>query len=322
MANRAAWPRLVGVAAALLLGVVLLVAAWTKMIDPLALADEIGRYGLDFVVPAWPMSILAIGLELGLGLALVLGVRRWWILWPTGLLIVLFLSLTGQIYWLWAQGLLGEEASCGCFGNLVQRTPAEAFWQDLLMLVPLWALSWLGRSSDRAGSRPTKRTVVVIVATLVGMIFTWRAPLLPLDDLATRLAPGVRLDGICAGSGDDADTICLDVLLPGLAEGEHWVVISELDNETFVAGIEALNALAADPGEEPLTVLSADPAEVHQAFFWQQGPAFNVREVPLPMIRPLYRTTPRSFRLEDGIVTHTVAGLPEGIGSAIASSDD
>ena len=26
--------------------------------------------------------------------------------------------------------------SCGCFGDLITRTPAEAFWQDLVLLLP------------------------------------------------------------------------------------------------------------------------------------------------------------------------------------------
>jgi len=322
MSERNFWTRGVGLAAAALLGVVLLVAAWAKVIDPRTFAEEIARYGLDFLVPAGPMAILAIGLEIGLGLALVLGVRRGWVLVPTGLLIVLFLSLTGRTYWLWSHGLLGEEASCGCFGNLVQRTPAEAFWQDLLMLVPLYLLSWIGRRSGREVGFPRWRAVVVGGVIVAGAIFAWKAPSLPLDDLATRLKPGVRIEMLCAGSGSDAETICLDVLLPRLTEGDHWVVISELGNESFLAGIEGLNELAVEPAGAPLTVLSADPAEGHQAFFWQHGPAFDVREVPLALIRPLYRTTPRSFRLEDGIVTHTFAGLPAVSGAAIASSDD
>ena len=153
-------------------------------------------------------------------------------------------------------------------------------------------------------------------------MFAWRAPALPLDDLATRLRPGVAVEEICTGGQTDADSICLDVLIPSLAVGHHWVVITELDNESFLERMDGLNRLAVDAAAGPLTVLSADPAEVHQAFFWQQGPAFDVREVPLALIRPLYRTTPRSFRLEDGIVAETIAGLPEGVGSAIAPSDE
>ncbi len=223
---------------------------------------------------------------------------------------------------MWSQGLLDEEGSCGCFGNLVQRTPAEAFWQDLLMLVPLYGLAWLGRRVGERSGFPVWRSAVVGVAVIAGAAFAWRAPSLPLDDLATRLRSGVAVEEICTGGQNDVDSVCLDVLIPALGSGHHWVVITELDNELFLEGMEELNRLAVDPDRGPLVVLSADPAETHQAFFWQQGPAFDVREVPLTLIRPLYRTTPRSFRLEDGIVAATIAGLPVGIGPAIAPSDD
>jgi uncharacterized membrane protein YphA (DoxX/SURF4 family) len=288
----------VGRVAGALLGAIFLVAAWAKLLDPTAFAS------------GEAMAILAIGLEVGLGLALVLGLRKLWVLLPTGVLIVLFLSLTGRSYWLWSQGLLEDDAACGCFGNLVQRTPAEAFWQDLLMMVPLFALAWLGRNRDEGWSVPRMRSTIVGVMTVAGMLFAWRAPSLPLDDLATRLKPGVAIETICAGGETDADSICLDVLIPGLAEGEHWVVISELDNEMLLRGMDSLNELAAGGMEERLTVLSADPAEAHQPFFWRYGPAFEIREVPLAMVRPLYRSTPRSFRLQDGKVTATAAGLP------------
>ena len=299
----------VGRLAALLLGAILLVAAWAKLLAPLAFAEQIAREGLDFLVPASGMALLAIGLEVGLGLALVLGIRRRWVLWPTGALIVLFLFLTGRAYWLWSHGLLEAEAGCGCFGNLVDRTPAEAFWQDLAMLVPLYLASFLGRP-DAASRTPAWRRVTVAVAVVAAMLFAWRSPSLPLDDLATRLAPGVEIAAICAGGQTDAESICLDVLLPALAVGEHWVVLTELANERFVAGLDDLNALATAGAGPDVWVLSADPPEEHQAFFWRAGPAFEVREVPLPLIRPLYRSTPRSFRLRDGKVVETVTGLP------------
>lgn len=306
------WARLSGRLAAFLLGTILLVAAWAKLIDPLAFAEQIGREGLDRLLPEAVMAILAIGIEIGLGVALVLGIRRGWVLWPTGLLIVLFLFLTGRAYWLWSHGLLSEEAGCGCFGTLVQRTPAEAFWQDLTMLVPLYLLSFLGRPGKDV-ALASWRVAAIAVAAVGGMLFAWRAPSLPLDDLATRLKPGVRVESICAGGEAEAERICLDVLLPALAEGSHWVVLTELENEAFEQGIESLNALTIEDPETGVWVLSADEPEAHQAFFWRAGPAFEVREVPLPLIRPLYRTTPRSFRLQNGMVSETVTGLPTGL---------
>ena len=91
------------------------------------------------------------------------------------------------------------------------------------------------------------------------------------------------------------------------------MVLTELENEAFVAGVEKLNALAVADADVRVWVLSADPPEEHQAFFWRVGPVFEVREVPLALIRPLYRATPRSFRLQDGKVSQTVAGLPPGV---------
>ena len=62
-------------------------------------------------------------------LALLLGVRRLWVLFPALLLVAFFVSLTGRSYWLAAHGVKDSAANCGCFGNLVQRSPA--FGADL-----------------------------------------------------------------------------------------------------------------------------------------------------------------------------------------------
>lgn len=294
--------------AALLLGLVLLVAAWAKLLDPVAFAEQIAQEGLDFLLPGRLVALAAIGLEIGLGTALVLGVRRRWLLVATGALLVLFLFLTGRAYWLWSHGLLDESAACGCFGNLVERTPAEAFWQDAAGLVPLYLLSFVGRR--RGAAERSWRLAVAVAVAVAGVLFAWAAPSLPLDDLATRLAPGTELGSICAGGSSESERICLDVLVPALAEGRHWVVIDELEDEKLLGAIDGLNGLATGGAVDGVWLLSADPPEAQQAFFWRVGPAFEVREVPLSLIRPLYRTTPRSFLVEDGMVTETVSGLP------------
>ncbi|MEE8369102.1 MAG: hypothetical protein V3S30_12400, partial [Thermoanaerobaculia bacterium] len=59
-----------------------------------------------------------------------------------------------------------------------------------------------------------------------------------------------------------------------------------------------------------LWVLTADPPEVVKAFAWTQAPVFEVREAPADLLRPLYRTLPRSFWVTDGAVTATESGLP------------
>lgn len=304
-------PRLfwLGTAAGVFLGAVLLVAVWAKALDPAAFAEQIRVEGLDVLLSAQAMALIALALEAGLGLALVLGVRRLWVLIPAALLVAFFVFLTGRAWWMSAHGLR-EAESCGCFGNLVQRTPAQAFWQDLLLLAPALLLSFVGRPRGYRNARfPAARAALVAAATVAVAVFAWKAPELPLDDLATRLSPGVEVEEICAGA--TADAVCLDTVAPELKQGEHLVVIADLaDLEDPALGdaVAGLNRIQNEGGA--VWLLSASPSEQHRAFFWRFGPAFQVVETPEPLLRPLYRRLPRSFRVEDGRVTETYAGLP------------
>ena len=304
---------LIGTVAGIFLGLVLLVAVWAKALDPLAFAEQIRTEKLDFLLSGEAIALIALALEAGLGLALLLGLRRTWVLVPATLLVAFFLFLTGRTYWLDSQGLLDKDAaSCGCFGNLVQRTPAQAFWQDLLMLVPPLALAFVGR--DRRGKIfPPVRTVAVAAAAIGAAAFAWKAPDLPLDDLATRLRPDVKVADLCAGGGGESLRVCLDTVAPDLAQGEHLVVMANLDDPAFTAAVDAMNEYTRRPGNPRLSVLSPSPPEQHQAFFWQWGPVFEVIEAPAPLLRPLYRRLPRAFMVEDGKVTRTFPGLPPNL---------
>ncbi len=298
-------------AAAVFLGAVLLFAAWTKAIDPVAFEEQIRVEGLEGALAARTIVFVALGLEFGLGLALLLGLRRAWILVPTGLLILFFLFLTGRAYWNEAHGIVRASASCGCFGHLVERSPAEAFWGDLALLGLPYGLIWVGRGLGRGPQKaPAPRLGLVALGTLGGLLLTWKAPVLPLDDLATRLRPGVETLALCAGAPGSVERLCLDALAPELDAGRHIVVLADLEEESFVGGLETLQqAVLASP--EPMLWVLADatPEELH-AFTWQWGPAFQIRLAPAALLRPLYRRLPRSFAVEDGRVTATWPGLP------------
>jgi uncharacterized membrane protein YphA (DoxX/SURF4 family) len=299
------WKRSVGYVGGLFLGTVLLLGAVTKAVDPLALAEQVRVEGLDFFLSDGTVAFVALGLEFALGTALILGVRRLWVLVPAVLLVAFFLLLTGRSYWNFAHGIEDESVSCGCFGNLVDRSPAEAFWQDLLLMVPALLVAFVGRSGSPF---PWKRLSVAALVTATGLLFAWKAPDLPLDDLATRLKPGKQARDICAGT--DQTRICLDTLIPELDEGEHVVVLAELSSQEFGEAVDELNQYFLS-GEGPtLWVLSAaSPEEQHQ-FFWTWAPTFEIREAPRGLIRPLYRTLPRSFLVYDGEVKRTFSGLP------------
>jgi hypothetical protein len=302
------WLRGLGTLGGAFLGLVLLVAAWAKALDPLAFAQQIHGEKLDFLLSAPAVALLALGLEVGLGAALLLGVRRLWVLVPAALLVAFFLFLTGRTYWLAAHGVAPDAAGCGCFGNLVVRSPAAAFWQDLLLLVPGLALAFLGRRGDAGRRLPAARTALAAVLAVGAMVFAWKAPSLPLDDLATRLKPGAEIQRMCAGTGNDR--VCLDSVATDLHAGTHLVVLADLADPGFQKSVAALNAYATS-GREPAVLVLADvTAEAKQAFFWRFAPSFPIVETPGAILRPLYRRLPRSFVVENGRVTRTYPGLP------------
>ncbi len=313
------WPGRIGFLGGALLGVVLLIAAYAKAIDPEAFAQQIRLEGLAlFGAPfAWAVGMVAV--EVGLGVALLMNLRRRSILVPASLLVALFVFLTARTYWRVTHGSLSaaDAASCGCFGNLVERTPAEAFWQDVLMLVPAAALAWVGRpAAVRAPDRRRRavQTAIAGVAALAAGVFAALAPGLPLDELATRLRPGATLSGICAGTGDKR--ICLDTLVPGLARGSRWVVLADIRAAGFAELATELNRYVQGgaAGSRPAVAVLADFTQEEQMeLFWRLAPAFDLHEVPAAVLRPLYRRLPRTFFVEEGRVTRTIPGLPAEI---------
>jgi uncharacterized membrane protein YphA (DoxX/SURF4 family) len=300
-----------GLAGGIVLGLVFLVAALPKALDPIAFAEQIRLEGLDFLVPAGALAWGVVVLEACLGIALVVGLRRRWVLIPTGALVVFFVFLTARSYLRWMSGDLDDSSACGCFGNLVQRSPAEAFWQDLFLLVPPFLLAaFVGRSGREAKGR--WRVALVGLGTLAVAVLAAAAPRLPLDDVATRLGVGERVDSFCAGgSAPGAERACLDLLVPELLEGRHLVVIDDLDGAAIEETVDALDRMVEGPRQESVWLVADASDERVQSFFWEWGPRFEVREVPQPVLRPLYRTLPRSFLVEDGTVVETWAGLPE-----------
>lgn len=294
----------VGWAGGAFLGAVLVFGGVVKALDPQAFVKLIEIEGLDFLLPAVAVTAIALALEMGLGSALILGLRRTWVLGPSALLVAFFLFLTGRAYYRDLRGIATEdEAGCGCFGNLVERTPAEAFWQDLALMVPALALAFLGRRA--AGGAPWIRLAVVGALTVGLLAFARAAPDLPLDNVATRLKPDLAIDEICSGAGDSR--LCLSTVVPELEEGEHWLVIADL-NEDLGKAVDGLNQHVCAGGR--MWILSSATPDENRAFFWSYGPAFEIREAPPTFLSPLYRTLPRSFRVEDGVVVETVSGLP------------
>lgn len=304
----AAWRRGLATLGCVVLGAVLLVAGWAKSLDPSSLANQVTQEGLDFLLPATVVAFIALFLEWFLGAVLLMGTRHRVIFWPTAALVAFFVFLTGRKYLRFLNGEEMEGESCGCFGNLVERTPAEAFWQDFLFMVP--ALVLMALAIDKGPKLPWKRILAALSIGVLMTGFAWKAPDLPLDNLATRLKPGVDPFGLCAGSEEDGTRVCLDAILPEVASGDHIVVMADVTDEIFLEAIAKLNEVAWQKDMPKLWILSSATEDELFELRFGHGPTFDIRETPGPLMKPLYRTLPRSFRVQNGEVTQTYSGLP------------
>lgn len=304
------WLEVAATAGGIVLGVVLLFGVFAKVIDPESFTETVKAEGLDFLLPAAAVAYVALALEAGIGVLLLLALRRTWVLVAATALVVFFVFLTGRAYVNFLQGKVSDAESCGCFGRLVERSPAAAFWQDAAMLVPALVLAWFQRP---AGWRlPKARGIVAGGVTVGTVVFAALAPSLPLDSLATNLSEGRHVKEMCMGKG--RHEVCLQGVIPDLATGKHLVVIADLDDPRFRASVPALNdlnVLALDGKGPPVWVVAATTVEKAQNFALTSGAGFRILEAPKALLRPLYRRLPRSFLVEDGVVTRTWDGLPD-----------
>jgi hypothetical protein len=281
--------RILSPLAARLLGVILLVAAYAKAID----AHGFSALLRDMLpVPpavAYPATLALLAFEAGLG-ATLLAVPR-----HPGVLLVAsatFLGFVGVVVWQLVQPDTG--VGCGCFGQLVERTPRQAVVEDV-GFVALVALAWVGRErSARLRLGPAVVGVVAAVALAVA------APRLPLDDHATALAPGVSVEATH-----------LDEIVPELRTGRHLVLLLDRADPATSARIPQLNRRLNLPnGPTPVWGVADDDRELAVAFLWSAGAAFDVRGAPPRMLRRLYRTLPRSALVDGGHVIATWSGFP------------
>lgn len=164
------WRRRLSLLGAFLLGAVLVIATVGKLLEPVLFVEQIRHEGLDIVFSAETVALIALALETGLGVALLLGVRHRWILGLTTALVGFFVFLTGRNYYLVLTGARENSADCGCFGVFMQRTATEAFWQDLFLLVPPLLLAFLDRSAwDR--KPPAWKSAAAAVCTAVVVVW-------------------------------------------------------------------------------------------------------------------------------------------------------
>jgi uncharacterized membrane protein YphA (DoxX/SURF4 family) len=250
---RNSWRYLTARAIEVAIGLVLLIAGGLKAWEPLDFIRQIGDYQIITApglikLTAWVMIIF----EIALGTALIVGYRRRLAVPVAALLLLGFLVMLG---WAWHTG---STEDCGCFGSWVKRTPAEAFTEDLVMLIVV-GFGWsLHRHEER--HRSSWRPVIVVLAVLAGLSVT----ILASNSARQSTDPLQRMKATTGQPNLFAGVEVSDLPLR-LDAGPRVVVLLDTGCEHCQASVPELNRLYAElqSRDIPLVALCTNtPAEI------------------------------------------------------------
>jgi uncharacterized membrane protein YphA (DoxX/SURF4 family) len=132
-----AWS-LLALVSAILVGSVLVFSAYTKILSPKAFIASVESYGLLPSRLALPGATGLIGLEIALGLMLILGPGRRTAAKITLPLVLLFI---GMVTYAMRAGL----PDCGCFGEVIKMKPEQELVVDFVLLALTGVVLWRGR---------------------------------------------------------------------------------------------------------------------------------------------------------------------------------
>jgi len=294
MIERGRKAAIVGTVGAFTLGVVLIVATFGKAAEPIVFVEQIRNEGLDFLFSANSVALIALAIEMWLGIALLLADRSRWVLYPTTLLIVFFVAITGRTYWLVLTGQIDDTYDCGCFGVFLQRTATEAFWQDLFLLVPPLLMCFAGRKRP-SSFWPSWRFWVGAGGALIIVLYTVMGIGMPAAELvAFDETPAA------AGTGAFSPTEEFTVAVEGVEDPDaqvfqsdatlQFVVITPQLHTPIVLDIRTSQVLGISPkmierkANNTLDVSNASDAEKLGAFeVGAEGLSLTVRGTVLQM---------------------------------------
>lgn len=134
------------------LGALMLVPGFLKILDPASFATEIHNYQLfPELAPVLAAALPAV--EITLGVALILGTRRWvraGALGAAGLLAVFTLAVASVV-------VRGINISCGCFGGGSGPITAATVLRDVALLAASVALFALAAETPAPAAPATAR---------------------------------------------------------------------------------------------------------------------------------------------------------------------
>jgi hypothetical protein len=274
----------------LIVAAVFLIAAGLKAIDVPAFAEQIGAHGIFpslSLFGAW-FFIIA---EFVLAAALIVNA------WPRCTAVAMLVLLAGFIGVTIYAMVAGLEGNCGCFGNLVQRTPQQVILEDALMALAM-VFVLLVNSGTTVKTRLWKIPVLGVAAA-AAVALALLAPHLPLEEYSTELRVGRQFS-----------SWPVEGLTRDLHAGTHLVFLFSSESKTIEADVAMMNAVAQSDGiPSTIGLLTEGATKVTEVMF-QYGTAFPVGSLEPRFARKLYRTLPRTFVLRNGEVRKVWSGIP------------
>ena len=134
--------------AQVLVGGLFIFSGLVKMNDPVGFSFKLEEYFSEEVLNlpifeplALPIAILLVAVEVLLGLALLMGIWKRFVLILLSAMIGFFTFLT---FW---SAYFNQVTDCGCFGDAIPLTPWESFYKDVV-LSALILILWWGKKSN------------------------------------------------------------------------------------------------------------------------------------------------------------------------------
>lgn len=170
----------------ILVGFIFILSGFVKAVDLVGFSFKLeeyfepGVFNLPFLLDfALPIAIFVVGLELILGIMLLLNIRLKFTLSALIALCIFFGFLT------FYSAYFNVVTDCGCFGDAIKFTPWESFVKDIILLLALLLLFLLYRKELRAFSlekSTAKAAAVFIFTAVMTIIMYWGIMHEPLID--------------------------------------------------------------------------------------------------------------------------------------------
>lgn len=244
-------------------GLILLFAALIKAREMDLFVVQIRNYqilpqGIALALIAW--GIIALEFLLGVSLLFFFRPR---VTLPTAA--SLFLVFFGATVWAW---LAGTAEECGCFGDLIKRTPRDAALESAILFVVTLSV-WAGYRRVHE-TQWNSRSWPIMIALPLGVLLPF---LFGVDPSALVRSQGSLVQGQTVELRD------LELDRFHFEEGEHLIVLMDLELLCCQEGIVALNDLAQQSDIPFLTAFCINEEHELRSFVEEFQPAFPIERI-------------------------------------------